>query len=591
MAGYKKILGQSVAMGTIFGDPLQYANYVAFSDVGTRFDPISWILSNDPDGFPTTDKEYLFYKKEVSEEDPVFAFKVFYNGLGKATIAYKVRASVTDPADYPGGWGSWQPGDVGYVTMDRATGANYEGIDPQHINYEDHWQNGIMFWTADGIYNTTPFTQYDLVGWTLGCNRPLGINQVSEIMTASVKLDEDQTPPRYVVNGGSFYNQFGPHGYTITSPIGLGAPGIWLALSGIGQDIESFEDDIAEDEFEPGDYGYWSSGIDFADLPSIGLMDTGFGMLWAPNPAQCRALAQYLWSDAYTENCKQKNVANLLDNVINFGFVPFNVSELKDTPINVKVGNVDTGIAMPPLSSQYKYFDFGSLNLRECWGYALDFEPYTTAQLYLPYIGVVDVSMSDLYNGARANLQYSVDLLSGAVIAQLKIFQNHVGQNCKDVLYEFSGNCMTHFPLTGANYTAMYQEKYNNAMSFVSAGMNFLTGNVAGGIGGLVDAIGGTMSTQMFPPAVQLQRSGSYDGATANLAGGKAYIILSQPRQHYPGLMYDKTKGWCSYKAFKLSELNGQGFTKVHSMLDNTVPATDVEKKMIEDLLKEGVIL
>ena len=50
----------------------------------------------------------------------------------------------------------------------------------------------------------------------------------------------------------------------------------------------------------------------------------------------------------------------------------------------------------------------------------LDFLPYTKTQLYLPYIGIVDVSTDDIMDKSMA-IKYHVDILTGGCIAYIII--------------------------------------------------------------------------------------------------------------------------------------------------------------------------
>ena len=89
-------------------------------------------------------------------------------------------------------------------------------------------------------------------------------------------------------------------------------------------------------------------------------------------------------------------------------------------------------------------------------------------------------------------------------------------------------------------------------------------------------------------PSLEVERTNGYTGSTTILGCEQPYIFLSQPIQVFDSL-YPSYEGYPSYLAYSLNELHG--FTKVESLIDNTVSATDEEKREIEKLLKEGVIL
>ena len=173
---------------------------------------------------------------------------------------------------------------------------------------------------------------------------------------------------------------------------------------------------------------------------------------------------------------------------------------------------------------------------------------------------------------------YNIDLLSGDFVAQLRCRNKEHKSDLDDVLYHKTGNLLTNFPLTEANYANFYKSIVTGAAGAVSGAV---TGNPLLAANSMADAA-------LSIGSVELERSGSFSGAASGMSCRKAYLVLTQPSQHLPK-DYNKYIGWPSYIRYKLSTLSG--YTQVEEVIDNTVAAMDDEKAEIERLLKEGVIL
>lgn len=574
MAVYKKrFANQDIALGSVVGDAIRYNTILGFASTGTRFDAIKYIMEKENGTFPDNDKEYLFYIEGMEEYGPIFGIHIFYQQDGHALIGYKFRQQATGTV-LPEDWGSWPTGTIGYNIMDRANNSVYKGIDPNNITEEDRWQNGILFWYADAIHNTLAYTEDERYGFTLGANI-IGTRQIKDFDTCTYELDSEQSPPRYVITDANEYIVIGPHGYFNTSSIGQvnSAISVALALKGIGEDIDSFLEDTGEESQTPGgNYGHTPDIINIPGMPSLGIMDSGMATMWTPSPAEVRALASFLWSDDFYDNIIKN--CNPIENIIQFGVVPFPLASIAGTAKHVYVGNVNTEQTMTPLTQQYIQLDFGNLELNEEFNSCMDYEPNTTMLCYLPFCGTFTIAAYEVY-GASLKLVYNVDLYSGDFAAFLYCIKGQL----TSVLYEHTGNLMLQLPITGANYSQYYKNQAHNFLGFIG---NVAKGDVLGAATALVDSA-------MSQNSVDVQRTGSYSGAAAAMAGEQPYIIVTLPKQHYPGPYYQKTEGFPLYLTKTLSDLTG--FTKVESVIDNTVAATDAEKAEIERLLKEGIIL
>ena len=317
-----------------------------------------------------------------------------------------------------------------------------------------------------------------------------------------------------------------------------------------------------------GDFDGTGDNIDIPSLPTLSAVDAGFITLFNPTLGQLNSLASYMWSDLFDINSWRKIFADPMQAILGLSIVPVNVPSTGEKP--VKVGNISTGVSMTVAASQYVSVDCGTLNVNEFWGAYLDYDPYTKAEIYLPYIGTHPLATDDIMN-KPVHVVYHVDILSGACCAHVKCGGS--------VLYSFIGQCASSIPITGDNWTNVI----NGAI------------NIAGAIGSMVAtggasapmAIGQIASTAVNQMKPSVEKSGAMGGTGGMLGVQTPYLILTRPRQALPR----DQNAFIGYPSFITENLGSlSGYTEIDSIHLENVPATEPELSEIETLLKSGVI-
>ncbi len=316
-----------------------------------------------------------------------------------------------------------------------------------------------------------------------------------------------------------------------------------------------------------------------AELNSHSGVEAGFISLYSPSSSQLRSLASYLWTSDFVDNVK-KMFGDPMDVIIGLTQLPFSVPTGAST--TVKAGFIDTGIAMPRVSQQYIDFNMGSIRYGSYWGNALDFDPYTKVQIYLPFIGFRTLNTNDVIN-STVSLKYRVDCLTGAVTAWVS--------SGSFVKYEFSGQCGASIPVTSQNYNNVI----NTAINIVSTvGTGIIGGVATGGLGtmasmatvnGISNVASGIASGGMKPT---VSRSGGMGGASSLMGMRTPYLVFQRPKTSLPG-NYNNLYGYACNKYLKLG--NCKGFTQVEHMRLQVQGATDDEMKEIENILHKGVFI
>jgi hypothetical protein len=341
-----------------------------------------------------------------------------------------------------------------------------------------------------------------------------------------------------------------------------------------------------------GDFDYSSDDTDFSRLPTLSASDVGFCTLYEMTPGDVKSLASYLWGLGSLAGFLPI-FSDPMDCILSLGIVP--VDPATSGRDLIKVGNLTTTVYGDKITDQFGRLDCGSLELsgQKFTKSFMDYSPYTKAELFLPYIGTVSLDIDEIMDASALHLQYQFDLLSGACIAELKVTKtykykdaNHVHEN---VLYRYSGNILSNVPITGANYTQMYQA----IVSAVAVGIGGAAGAesaktaAAAENAGNQAALSGVAATSGMKPGIR--RAGNASANCGYLGGQKPELILSLPRLAHLGDAQGHEVGFPRYGEYTLSELSG--YTKIMQAHLKNIKCTDAERDQIQSVLNDGCVL
>lgn len=326
-----------------------------------------------------------------------------------------------------------------------------------------------------------------------------------------------------------------------------------------------------------GSFDNTSDTVGVPSLPTLSAVSAGFIAMYSPTLTQLNQLASFLWTDSmFDPDNFKKLFSDPMECIIGLTIVPVNPQTAGS--MSVKVGYVDTGISMPRLSSQYAEVNCGTIQAQEFWGSALDYSPMTRLHLYLPYVGIREISADEVMNKS-IGVKYHIDLLSGALTA----FVTANGS----VLYQFNGQCALNVPMASSNFTHMIQGAITSIGSVAST---VATGGASVGAGMALTAtqLGASAANNAISNKPSFSHSGSMGGSGGMLGVQTPYLIIERPRQSMPEGM-NKFCGFPSNINYKLYNL--EGYTQVEYIHLENIPATGAELDEIEGLLRTGVIL
>ena len=257
-----------------------------------------------------------------------------------------------------------------------------------------------------------------------------------------------------------------------------------------------------------------------------------------------------------------------MESVISLHSVPFSVS---GSTAQCRIGNFDSGVSMPAVSQQFYKLNMGSIYIPEHWASALDYSPYVTIDIFLPFVGVISVQVDDVIK-RTLSVSYNIDIISGATVASIK--------SGESVLYTYNTNVILRHPISQSSYGPLYQ-------SILGMVGNTVNGAVSGGIGGAVGGALGSAVNVALSKHSNISRGGSIGGATGVLGNFTPYLIIHRPLQSL-------ASGFAHFKGYP-SNITGtigsvSGYTEIESVHLNNIACTDIERDEIMTLLYNGII-
>lgn len=297
--------------------------------------------------------------------------------------------------------------------------------------------------------------------------------------------------------------------------------------------------------------------------------------VYHPTQAAINALGSYLWSAdpiAQLRNIFQ----NPMDAIIGLHLLYTTPTDGEMSSIHL--GYLDSGIGSAIVGSQYETIDCGTLELPEYFKTAIDYMPYTQLQLFLPFIGFVDISANDFIKG-KIKVEYKIDVYTGACLANVYSIKDSLNS----ILYTFNGNCAVNLPITGGSYS-------NLMSTLITTGAGLIGGAVTQGVGSsafTAMTIRGGANIAVNSQA-QISHSGSIGSNVGAMGIKKPYVVITRPIT-LDAKAYNSMYGFPANATVQLSSC--KGYTRVKNCHIDNLSAESEEKKMIDSALKSGVII
>ena len=294
--------------------------------------------------------------------------------------------------------------------------------------------------------------------------------------------------------------------------------------------------------------------------------------LWSvyhPTQAQINSFGAWLWGSPFLTNIG-KLFQNPIDGVIS-------LHKVFATPVDsgtgtIVVGTLDSNVSSATVNQQYIEVDCGSVNCFEDFGNVFDYEPYTKVSLYLPFIGIVPLNVSDVMR-STISITYGVDVFTGACIAMIEVSRDGGTIN----MYQYTGNCAVHYPLSNVQ-----QSQLISGLLGIAAGVGSV--RATGGVS--APAVLGMAGGALAAGHTSIGRSGGFS-ANAGAMGIKVpYLIIERP-QTKVAETFPYMDGYPTNYSVKLGSCSNHVVCKTVHVYG--INATESELAQIEQILKDGV--
>lgn len=330
-----------------------------------------------------------------------------------------------------------------------------------------------------------------------------------------------------------------------------------------------------------------------------------FNAFYAMTRTQVNDLLSYLNTASFLDNV-QLLFNTPVENIVSLKVYPFDVKAHHPTAatadnnvvVNVVTTDVD-GFFMNPIPSPA--LNLGAYTVPLYFRNFLDYAPYTKIEMYLPYIGFVQLDTNMVMN-KTVSVEYVVDYFSGKCTAFIKVGWAFDGSD-GDIIMTRDGTIGVDVAIGGGQGAEIARNMLSLGIGATAGAISLGAGAIAAGAGkaaGTSSSIAGTVgagsvylasttANAITAGQVHINKGGQSQPAIDFYAPQKCYLIITRP-QRADHDEYAKFHGLPANGYVYCRNLEG------YTIADEVFPeglstATADEITEIERLLKSGVIL
>lgn len=310
--------------------------------------------------------------------------------------------------------------------------------------------------------------------------------------------------------------------------------------------------------------------------------------LYAVSEAAINALYERLWSRDIWDQWANKKFSPIAG-ILGIYNMPTTYVKLSDTQkiticgqqynLGTSVDIVRDGYTEETTYSLADQSDFFSIP--EIAGSFVDYSPYCSAVLQLPFIGTFPVNVN-AFTAGGIKVVYTFDLVSGNVLAEVYTRD----RNGSKILYgQYGGNAAYHYPVTGND---------GGGFAVLGAAAGLATAGIAAAVsGGSLAPVAGALvsgSASVLSAEHHTEQAGSLPSNTAALGDRRIILTITRPAYLTPD-HYAELTGYPAGHGSTVQRYIDAGGGLVAGTLhaDGVDGATEAEKQMIEQAFQGGV--
>ena len=325
----------------------------------------------------------------------------------------------------------------------------------------------------------------------------------------------------------------------------------------------------------------------------------GASNYYCVNAANVNAFVNWLWNDLIKEGSLSdwlldsitKINGNLYSCITGLRLFPCNISKhlAVTEPTGINLGRFTTEFTVIDARSYNP--KIGELEYTIPAGYNnfLDYQPYTTGLLYLPFVGFTQLDMTVFQPKSTMKIECYVDITTGVIdyVIYLKTEKGY------SLIEHHSGTCGIEIPMSYDNAANWLQNFVGGA---IKDGVNTIGGKGATSLGEMaISATGGLLDSFDTPTSYNVGAPSPSNGLYFPF---KPHIVIKRPTYSRPK-SYSKNVGYPCMKSLKPKSLSGYTvfqnpqltFGHTENSEGQKVLPTKEEMDLLYQLMTEGVYL
>ena len=325
----------------------------------------------------------------------------------------------------------------------------------------------------------------------------------------------------------------------------------------------------------------------------------GASNYYCVNAANVNAFVNWLWNDLIKEGSLSdwlldsitKINGNLYSCITGLRLFPCNISKhlAVTEPTGINLGRFTTEFTVIDARSYNPKIGELEYTIPSGYNNFLDYQPYTTGLLYLPFVGFTQLDMTVFQPKSTMKIECYVDITTGVIdyVIYLKTDKGY------SLIEHHSGTCGIEIPMSYDNAANWLQNFVGGA---IKDGVNTIGGKGATSLGEMaIGATGGLLDSFETPTSYNVGAPSPSNGLYFPF---HPHIVIKRPTYSRPK-SYSKNVGYPCMKSLKPKSLSGYTvfqnpqltFGHTENSEGQKVLPTKEEMDLLYQLMTEGVYL
>ena len=309
-----------------------------------------------------------------------------------------------------------------------------------------------------------------------------------------------------------------------------------------------------------------------------------FNTFYALSESELKSFANELWTA--DENKFNQIIQGLMlmgenpmDGIISLQLYPFSLLNLSSlaTTQPIQIGRTQLNTTASKIKGLNAIIDLGTINLWNYFDSFLDYEPYSTATLYIPYCGSIQLSLNDTI-GKSISVKLIVDYNSG--ICTAVVFSDGI-----PIVYK-NGVIGQQISVTGTDNATMASNAISSSLNMLNSATNFIAGgkDVSSTIQNSANLLASSFDYSAMRTIYQTQGANS---SQINMYQPQKPHIIINLAEFEVADDFGKYHGFrCDFYDF-INSLNG--YVETDTPILTNINATEEEKNIIIELMRGGI--